>query len=69
MLGFRFWVRGFIVLTLTLVHVGMVLGQDAQWRGPNRDGIFPDEAAIFLPLACPSKTSVNLILSILIRRV
>lgn len=42
MLEFRFWVRGFIGLMLTLLHVGMVWGQDAQWRGPNRDGIFPD---------------------------
>lgn len=40
--GFSFWVRGFIVFMLAVVNNGMVFGQDAQWRGPNRDGIFTD---------------------------
>ena len=46
MLGFRFRVRGFIILTLTILNVGIVMGQDAQWRGPNRDGIFPDTSLL-----------------------
>ena len=40
--GIRFWLRGVIVLLMIIVRIGMVNGQNAQWRGPNRDGIFPD---------------------------
>jgi len=31
---------GIVVLLVNLIHIGTVAGQDAQWRGPNRDGIF-----------------------------
>lgn len=41
-LRLRFWEQGFIVLILSIASIGMVVAQDAQWRGPNRDGIFPD---------------------------
>lgn len=39
---FGIFTQAFIVLMLAVAHIGMVMGQDAQWRGPNRDGIFPD---------------------------
>ncbi len=42
MSGIKFWMRGFIVVMMIVVHVGTLEAQNAQWRGPNRDGIFPD---------------------------
>ena len=42
MLEFRFWIRGFIVLMMNLVIVVSIEGQDAQWLGPNRNGVYKD---------------------------
>lgn len=35
-----------IVLIITLLDIVTVCGQDTQWRGPNRDGIFPDTSLL-----------------------
>ena len=35
-------IRGIVTLVLVLSVSQMVLAQDAQWRGPGRDGIYPD---------------------------
>jgi len=45
-LGFRFGVLGFIMSMLSLLNIGMLSAQDAQWRGPNRDGNFPDTSLL-----------------------
>jgi outer membrane protein assembly factor BamB len=42
----KFYTKGFIVLILLMLNVVMVWAQDAQWRGPNRDGIFPDTSLL-----------------------
>ncbi|MFC2117420.1 PQQ-binding-like beta-propeller repeat protein [Bacteroidota bacterium] len=38
----RFWIRGFIVLMMIITHIVKVEAQIAQWRGSDRNGIFPD---------------------------
>jgi outer membrane protein assembly factor BamB len=40
--GIGLWKFRIIVSLFCLIHIGLVAGQDAQWRGPNRDGIFTD---------------------------
>jgi outer membrane protein assembly factor BamB len=42
MTGFRFWAQGFLVWMMILVPFVTVEGQDAQWLGPNRDGVYRD---------------------------
>jgi outer membrane protein assembly factor BamB len=34
--------RGFIILMMTLASFSTLKAQDAQWNGPNRDGVYPD---------------------------
>jgi len=39
---YSIWSHGFAALMMIFASVFAVEAQDAQWRGPNRDGIFPD---------------------------
>lgn len=40
--GFRFWIMGFIVGMMIPEPFSAVQGQEAQWNGPGRNGVFPD---------------------------
>jgi outer membrane protein assembly factor BamB len=42
MSDFKFWIKGFLLGMMVLVGFVTVHGQDAQWNGPNRNGVFND---------------------------
>jgi outer membrane protein assembly factor BamB len=43
---FRFQLGGFFLILLIITNLVVVNAQDAQWRGPNRDGIFSETSLL-----------------------